>query len=70
MANETFSFDDAFPAPKSQGATFSFEEAFNQPPKKRNLAAVVNDTVIEGVNAAVGGVSAATLLSLWVVLKT
>ncbi|MBV7460605.1 MULTISPECIES: PLxRFG domain-containing protein [unclassified Acidovorax] len=66
MAKDTISYEDAFgltstPAAPSAG-TVSYEEAFGlppTPPKRRTLAAIANDTVIEAANAAAGGVSAA-----------
>jgi len=69
MANETISYEDAFglsansSAAAPQGAgSLSYEDAFGFPPstpKKRSLAAVANDTVIEAANAAAGGISSA-----------
>lgn len=66
MAKDTISYEDAFGLTSTPGApstgSISYEEAFGlppAPPKRRSLASLANDTVIEGVNAAVGGVSAA-----------
>ena len=66
MAKDTISYEDAFgltspPAAPSNGG-ISYEDAFGlpqTPPKRRTLASVANDTVIEVANAAAGGVSAA-----------
>ncbi|MDP3230726.1 MAG: PLxRFG domain-containing protein [Acidovorax sp.] len=66
MAKDTISYEDAFgltstPAAPSTGS-ISYEEAFGlppAPPKRRTLASIANDTVIEVANAAAGGVSAA-----------
>src|SRR3989344_1914561 len=66
MAKDTISYEDAFglsstPAAPSTGS-ISYEEAFGlppTPPKRRTLASIANDTVIEAANAAAGGVSAA-----------
>lgn len=66
MAKDTLSYEDAFgltstPVPPSTGS-ISYEEAFGlppAPPKRRTLASIANDTVIEAANAAAGGVSAA-----------
>lgn len=66
MAKDTISYEDAFgltstPAAPSIGS-ISYEEAFGlppAPPKRRTLASIANDTVIEAANAAAGGVSAA-----------
>ena len=54
MAKDTISYEDAFgltstPAKPSAG-TVSYEEAFGlplTPPKRRTLASIANDTVIE-----------------------
>lgn len=66
MDKDTLSYEDAFgltsaPAVPSTGQV-SYEDAFGLPPaqaKRRTLAAIANDTVIETANAAAGGVSAA-----------
>ena len=66
MAKDTISYEDAFGpslAPTApQTSSLSYEEAFGLPaaaPKRRTLAAIANDTVIEVANAAAGGVSSA-----------
>lgn len=47
-------------APQAPAGQSSQIDAFlNPPPKKRTLASIANDTVIEAANAAAGGVSAA-----------
>lgn len=66
MAKDAISYEDAFgptstPAAPSTGS-ISYEEAFclpSAPPKRRTLASIANDTVIEVANAAAGGMSAA-----------
>ena len=53
-------FLNGTPSPQAPAGQPSEIDAFlNPPPKKRTLASVANDTVIEAANAAAGGVSAA-----------
>src|SRR3989344_3734216 len=73
MAKDTISYEDSFglsstPAAPSTGS-ISYEEAFGippTPPKRRTLASIANDTVIEAANAAASCVRPGNAVSGWI----